>query len=276
MTRSELTAALAQRFPQLVQKGAEMAVAEILGAIAAALSAGNRVEIRGFGSFSLNYRPPRTGRNPKTGEKVRYIPPTLPALPPRIDNHLLEAVQEALLTDHQIEVEYRKPSSEMPQSLCLHPLALLQRGTITYLAATAFGYNDIRLYALHRMAAAEVLPEKSLHPACFSLDAYLDSGALQFTNGKTIVFKAWVQESLAAILRETPLGTDQTLEKRGERSLLRVTIKDSWQLVWWVLSQGEMIEVLSPCNLRSQIADVASNMHSQYSDNRIEEEDEHS
>lgn len=208
--------------------------------------------------------------------KVRYIPPTLPALPPRIDNHLLETVQEALLTEHQIEVEYRKPSSEMPQSLCLHPLALLQRGTITYLAATAFGYNDIRLYALHRMAAAEVLPEKSLHPACFSLDAYLDSGALQFTNGNTIVFKAWVQESLAAILRETPLGTDQTLEKRGERSLLRVTIKDSWQLVWWVLSQGEMIEVLSPCNLRLQIADVASNMHSQYSDNRIEEEDEHS
>ena len=78
MTRSELTAALAQRFPQLVQKDAEMAVAEILGAISAALAAGNRVEIRGFGSFSLNYRPPRTGRNPKTGEKVavpgKYVP----------------------------------------------------------------------------------------------------------------------------------------------------------------------------------------------------------
>ena len=70
MTRSELTAALAQRFPQLVQKDAEMAVTEILGAIATALAVGNRVEIRGFGSFSLNYRPPRTGRNPKTGEKV--------------------------------------------------------------------------------------------------------------------------------------------------------------------------------------------------------------
>ncbi|QRM20757.1 integration host factor subunit beta [Dechloromonas sp. TW-R-39-2] len=78
MTRSELNAALAQRFPQLMQKDAEMAVTEILGAIATALAAGNRVEIRGFGSFALNYRPPRTGRNPKTGEKVavrgKFVP----------------------------------------------------------------------------------------------------------------------------------------------------------------------------------------------------------
>ena len=70
MTRSELIAALAQRFPQLVQKDAELAVSEILTAITEALSKGHRIEIRGFGSFALNYRPPRTGRNPKTGESV--------------------------------------------------------------------------------------------------------------------------------------------------------------------------------------------------------------
>ncbi|TXH01079.1 MAG: integration host factor subunit beta [Rhodocyclaceae bacterium] len=70
MTRSELVVVLAHRFPQLMQKDAELAVAEILGAVGAALSRGGRVEIRGFGSFSLNYRPPRIGRNPKTGESV--------------------------------------------------------------------------------------------------------------------------------------------------------------------------------------------------------------
>jgi len=78
MTRSELIAALAQRFPQLVQKDAELAVSEILTAISQALSKGHRVEIRGFGSFALNYRPPRTGRNPKSGEAVqvpeKYVP----------------------------------------------------------------------------------------------------------------------------------------------------------------------------------------------------------
>lgn len=70
MTRSELIALLAERFPQLVQKDSEMAVTEILGAIHAALVHGDRVEIRGFGSFGLNYRPPRLARNPKTGAPV--------------------------------------------------------------------------------------------------------------------------------------------------------------------------------------------------------------
>lgn len=70
MTRSELVTALAYRFPKLMKADADMAVAEILGAIGQTLARGHRIEIRGFGSFSLNYRPPRTGRNPKTGEKV--------------------------------------------------------------------------------------------------------------------------------------------------------------------------------------------------------------
>lgn len=70
MTRSELIAQLAQRFPQLVQADAGMSVEVILEAIGDTLTRGHRVEIRGFGSFALNYRPPRIGRNPKTGEKV--------------------------------------------------------------------------------------------------------------------------------------------------------------------------------------------------------------
>ena len=78
MTKSELIARLAARFPQLVAKDADFAVKMILDAMTQALLAGNRIEIRGFGSFGLNYRPPRTGRNPKSGDKVqvpeKYVP----------------------------------------------------------------------------------------------------------------------------------------------------------------------------------------------------------
>lgn len=78
MTRSELIAALSQRFSQLVRQDAELAVSEILNAVGKTLIEGGRVEIRGFGSFGLNYRPPRTGRNPKTGQQVdvpaKYVP----------------------------------------------------------------------------------------------------------------------------------------------------------------------------------------------------------
>jgi len=70
MTRSELIARLAERFPQLTLKDADACVSEILSAISDNLKSGKRIEIRGFGTFALNFRARRTARNPKTGEKV--------------------------------------------------------------------------------------------------------------------------------------------------------------------------------------------------------------
>ncbi|NCS65324.1 MAG: integration host factor subunit beta [Hydrogenophilaceae bacterium CG1_02_62_390] len=70
MTKSELINRLAERNPHLVAADAELAVKTILDAMVQNLVGGNRIEIRGFGSFSLNFRPPRVGRNPKTGEQV--------------------------------------------------------------------------------------------------------------------------------------------------------------------------------------------------------------
>jgi integration host factor subunit beta len=78
MTKSELVSSLAARYPQLVAKDTELAVKIILDAMVESLSKGQRIEIRGFGSFDLNYRPPRIGRNPKSGEQVKvaekYVP----------------------------------------------------------------------------------------------------------------------------------------------------------------------------------------------------------
>lgn len=78
MTRSDLIVKLAERYPQLLGKDAELAVKVILESMATSLTGGDRIEIRGFGSFALNYRPPRMGRNPKSGDKVqvpaKYVP----------------------------------------------------------------------------------------------------------------------------------------------------------------------------------------------------------
>jgi len=78
MTKSELISRLAAHFPQLVASDAELAVKMILDAMSKSLAQGQRIEIRGFGSFGLNYRPPRVGRNPKSGERVqvpeKYVP----------------------------------------------------------------------------------------------------------------------------------------------------------------------------------------------------------
>ena len=78
MTKSELIERLAARYPQLVAKDAEVTVKVILDSMAKSLTQGGRIEIRGFGSFGLNHRPPRVGRNPKSGATVnvpaKYVP----------------------------------------------------------------------------------------------------------------------------------------------------------------------------------------------------------
>ena len=70
MTKSELIEALARRQTHLAFHDVELSVKELLEQISQELARGERIEIRGFGSFSLHYRPPRMGRNPKTGESV--------------------------------------------------------------------------------------------------------------------------------------------------------------------------------------------------------------
>lgn len=78
MNRSELIEHLAAKFPQYSAKDIDLSIRTIIDGLSNSLCHGGRVEIRGFGSFALNYRPPRKGRNPKTGEAVlvpaKYFP----------------------------------------------------------------------------------------------------------------------------------------------------------------------------------------------------------
>jgi integration host factor subunit beta len=85
MTRSELIDAIASRFPQLQQRDVGLAVTLILGAIADSLVRRERSEIRGFGSFSLSYRNPRIGRNPKTGDRVEISAKWTPHFKPGLE-----------------------------------------------------------------------------------------------------------------------------------------------------------------------------------------------
>ena len=99
MTRSDLVEKLAARFGQLTHRDAEYAVKTILDALSEALVNGHRVEIRGFGSFSVNRRPPRMGRNPRSGESVAIPEKRVPHFKP--GKALREAVDsrtEELLT----------------------------------------------------------------------------------------------------------------------------------------------------------------------------------
>jgi integration host factor subunit beta len=70
VTKSELIEAISRKNTQLQYKDVELSVKTLIEQMAQALATGTRIEIRGFGSFCLHFRPPRVGRNPKTGEAV--------------------------------------------------------------------------------------------------------------------------------------------------------------------------------------------------------------
>ena len=94
MTRSDLVNQLAERFTQITVKDTEYAVKTVLDAMSDALARGHRIEIRGFGSFSISRRPPRMGRNPRSGELVTIPEKLVPHFKP--GKALREAVDKEL------------------------------------------------------------------------------------------------------------------------------------------------------------------------------------
>ncbi len=187
-------------------------------------------------------------------DKVRMVPPSLPLLPPVIVAGVLESVQEALLKDLQIECAYQSAGAEAPEARRLHPLALVQRGPVMYLVATTSGAAQVKLYALHRFHKIEITEAPIVRPKGFNIDTYIATGSLQFGTGKTLRLKAGIDGNLAAHLAETPLSEDMRIVARDEDYLLTATVADSWQLRWWLLSWGSVVEVLGPKGLREEIA----------------------
>lgn len=99
MTKSELIELLADEQGQLAYKDVELAVRCFLERMSSSLASGERIEVRGFGSFSLHYRPPRLGRNPKTGDSValagKHVPHFKPGKELRDRVNLAFLAQEA-------------------------------------------------------------------------------------------------------------------------------------------------------------------------------------
>ena len=94
MTKSELIEILTQRQAHLKGDDVDLAVKSLLEMMGSALAQGERIEVRGFGSFSLHYRPPRTGRNPKTGDAVALPGKHVPHFKP--GKELRERVSSAM------------------------------------------------------------------------------------------------------------------------------------------------------------------------------------
>lgn len=190
-------------------------------------------------------------------EKLRYVPTTLNFQPPSINSDLFEVIQEALIKDYQIEGLYA-PFQVKAKKLRLNPLGLVQRGNTAYLLATGIDFDDVRHYAIHRFESVIVLDQKVKVLPGFSLDAHIAAGGLEFGRGVEVRLKAWLSNELATYLAEAPISLDQKLSYKKERWQLVATVHDSWQLQFWIMSQGAGIQVLEPKVLREKIKECLS------------------
>lgn len=197
--------------------------------------------------------------------KVRTVPPSQPLLPPSIKPAVQHTVFEALLADRQLEIKYLKRGEDKALEYRIHPLAAVQRGSITYLYCRISDYEDLRTLALHRIQSASMLEEAVKAPAGFSIDEAINSGQFGFGEGKQIRLEAIFYNGAGDHLYETALGADQSLAEMDGGSLkLTATVADTPQLAWWLLGLGDGVEVVKPAALRKSIAETIFRMQAKY------------
>ena len=188
--------------------------------------------------------------------KVASVHPDLTVQAPNIDPQLLETLQKSLIEERQVRCQYYSAHTDKLSQMTLNPLAMVRRGFVTYLIATANAFTDVRQFAMHRFRQVELL-DNAIHLSDgFNLREYLASDALQFGKPEKIQFQAWVTELHARLIRETPLSSDMTLEKIDDGYRVRATLSNTWELQWWVLSQGDALKVEGPDSFREQVASI--------------------
>ncbi len=188
-------------------------------------------------------------------DKVRVVQPTQTLLPPRVNEEIQSDIYRAILENRQLSASYNATGSRETKEYLLHSLGIIMRGSVSYLAASAWNYSDVRLYALHRFSKVKILDSAAKTPNGFNMDNAIADGLADFAHqGEPIQLEIRCKEWVAAYLAETPLSADQTSKEEADGWLrLTATVNDTWQLRWWLLGQGAGIEVCAPATLRAEI-----------------------
>ncbi len=190
-------------------------------------------------------------------EKVLVVPRALPLRPAPVAPPVLETLYEALAGARRIQARYR-PRGGAPGQYELSPLGLVLRHEVAYLVATAWDYDDVRHYALHRFdpQTMALLDTPAHVPEGFDLEAYVAGGEFQYRVGDPpLRLRLRMRETVARHLEETPLSEDQriTAARRGWVRI-RATVADTLQLRWWLLALGANVVVEGPAALRRELA----------------------
>lgn len=187
--------------------------------------------------------------------------------PPSIRDGVQEAVYTALMGNRQVEVGYRGKTRARAERIVLNPLGLVVRAGIVYLVATAWDYDDIRHYVLHRMSKPDLLDEPARAPPGFRLADHIREDrrfSYPFGPGK-LQLRALFDADAAVHLTESRLAADhRATEQEDGRVLIEATVPDTADLRWWLLGFGSAAEVLQPATLREEFREQALRMRGMY------------
>lgn len=207
----------------------------------------------------------QTARQHSWLSKVRTVPPAQPLLPPAVKSAVQEVVYAALLADRQLDIKYSKRGQDKASSYRIHPLAVVQRGHLTYLCCRFGDYEDLRTLAIHRIQSATLLAEAAIVPKGFAIDEVIAAGKFGFRDGEMITLKAIFYNGAGDHLFETPLTHEQQLSEQTDGSLKLIAhVPNTLQLGWWILGFGDNVEVLHPVSLRRQMSQTITNMQVRY------------
>lgn len=191
-------------------------------------------------------------------QRTAVQPSVKTLLAPELDADVLGDVHEALALRRQLSAIYRSKGAREGRRALIHPLGLIIRGQVHYLACTFDGYQDIRQLALHRLSETQVQAAACVVPQDFDFAVYADRAG-RYEDQGTVRLMARFTSAAAEHLRETPLSADQALHELADGAQVDVvaTVSLDQPLRWWLRGFGSQVEVLEPASLRAEMqADV--------------------
>jgi predicted DNA-binding transcriptional regulator YafY len=199
------------------------------------------------------------GHNSTAGwaDKVCAVPRDLMLRAPKVASDVLNVVQGALMTDRQLDIEYRSLQDTSASWRTVNPRGLLLKGSVMYLLADKKGNGSdsdalVKQYALHRIRAARVAV-KPVARSPFDLKKYIGKTEHEVGNRQGIRVRLRISADLAKILRETPLALKQRIKVSGNDVVVEAGVRNTPALRRWILGHGAAVEVLGPAVLKTAI-----------------------
>lgn len=188
--------------------------------------------------------------------RIRVVSPQQHLLPPKLDREVRRTVTSALLRALQLEVTYRAPWDKASKKHRVHPIGLVQHGSVFYLCVRFYEYPEPRMLALHRISAAKLIDLPTEPPPGFDLDQWIEQGAFGFgALGKPMKLDIEFKDYAGDVLLETPLSADQAVTRSAGILKIRATVLDTERLRWWILGFGARVKVKGPRALKEEIAE---------------------